>query len=89
MTFLGASGSDMLPTNAVSWYKQCGAMHPIPFQPAHPVSFLPLVSFGSLLPVKSPVTLERRRDRQQCMDSGRAGSKRMKCQHSFSLPWVP
>lgn len=70
MTPLGASGSDMLPTKAVSWYKQCGAMHPIPFRPAHPVSFLPLVSFGSLLPVKSSVTLQRGRDRQQGTDSG-------------------
>lgn len=45
-------------------------MHPIPFQPAHPVSFLSLVSFGSLLPIKSPVTLQRGRDRQQGTDSG-------------------
>lgn len=84
----------MLPTKAASWYKHCGAMHPIPFQPAHPVSFLSLVSFGSLLPIKSPVTLQRGRDRQQGTHGGGPGRDGMKCQHRFSQhcsnpPWVP
>lgn len=59
----------------------------VPSQPAHPVSFLPLVSFGSLLPVESPVALGRGRRRRWGME-GSSPRTIPKVPAWFSLPYL-